>query len=139
MTAMTGKTGKTPPAWNEKVKTSWDGEDILADLVEERTISPEETAISIGNADLRNYYPAFVRSLAQLALYATEEKVRLEAASRGIKFVRDLEESEKKDDPLATFINKVLSDDGDGDATPGNDHGEAPSLAPLGEGEIELP
>lgn len=91
---------------SDRVPVEWSGEIALADLEVERTLKPEETLIELGNKDLREAYPAVCRSVIQLALHASNERVRGTYATYVIDKVNSLEQL-KGGDPLLNFINEV--------------------------------
>jgi hypothetical protein len=88
------------------VQREWDGDHQLEALVMERTMLPEDTPYSIGCKDLRAYFPAAVRSIAQLSLYATRENIRLEASKFIVTKAMELE-VQTAADPLVRFFDEV--------------------------------
>lgn len=78
-------------------------------MVTERTLAPEDTPWEVAKRDLYGYLPASVRSLAHLALYAEDERTRLNAAKLHIETVAKIEDMEKRGQggPLDALIKGV--------------------------------
>lgn len=95
--------------WEPKVAATWDADTELDWLVTERTLAPEDTPLEVSKRDLYGYLPASVRSLVQLALYANDEKTRLNAAKLHIETVYRIEEMEhrSKGGPLDDLLKGV--------------------------------
>ena len=91
---------------SDRIPVDWSGEIALADLEMERTLKPEETLVELGNKDLREAYPAACRSVINLALHASNERVRGSYATYIIDKVNELE-SLRDGDPLLKFVNDV--------------------------------
>lgn len=98
-------------AWEPKITEDWDADTELQWLVAERTLSPEDTPWEVAKRDLYGYLPASVRSLAHLALYASDEKTRLNAAKLHIETVAKIEEMEHrgKGGPLDELLKGVTA------------------------------
>lgn len=96
-------------AFQPNVESTWSGDDQLEWLITERTLSPEDTPFELGKRDLYGYFPAAVRSVAQLAMHSSDDKVRLNASRFIVDTVAKLEvaEQEGKDGPLDKFIKNI--------------------------------
>lgn len=96
-------------SWEPRISEQWDSDAELEWLTVERSLRPEDTPWEVAKRDLYGYLPASVRRLAHLAMYAEDEKVRLQAARFHIETVQKIEEMEHrgKGGPLDELLKGV--------------------------------
>jgi hypothetical protein len=95
-----------------KIAPEWFADDAMRDLVQEQTMMPEETPISIGLKDLESYFPLAVRRVGHIAVHGEDEKTALAAAKYVIAANLQLQKARAsgEDDPVEAFAKSVMDE-----------------------------
>jgi hypothetical protein len=92
----------------EKVAQTWEPEKVIDGLILDELAQPETTTWERGKTELENFFPLAIRSVGQLAMFATSERTRLNAAKFIIGANISLRKVQAQEDegPLAKMLQK---------------------------------
>jgi hypothetical protein len=93
------------------VEREWVGEEQILYYEAERAANADKPADEIFREEVGYYAPVGLRSMAQLALYAQDERTRLAAARDLVRLKLDLDRDGGTKDPLVEMIEKLQGND----------------------------